>query len=293
MQNRTLPFLSGFDRTLVMLEQTIKMVITCTCLLMLHFAVYGQEEKLEVGGAIQIADSEDPTPDAGTIRWSGSDFEGWDGTQWVSLTKGQNGNRGRVSDIEGNEYETITIGTQQWMSESLRTTKYNNGTPIPKVADGPAWSNLTSPAYCWFNNDSITHADPYGALYNHYTVADTNSLNICPTGWHIPSDDEWTTMATFLGGSAVAGGKMKEAGLAHWNTPNMGATNESGFSALPGGGRDTSGVFIKLSLNGFWWSSTESSSIDAWYHFLSSNHGQLVRFNFRKEDGLSLRCLRD
>ncbi len=120
------------------------------------------------------------------------------------------------------------------MAENLRVTRYNDGTAIPQVIDNTAWTNLSTPAYTWYDNGS----SDYGALYNYYTVADTNSLNVCPVGWDVPTDTEWATLTTYLGGVSVAGGKMKESGLAHWNSPNTGATNESGFAGLPGGFRN-------------------------------------------------------
>ena len=150
---------------------------------------------------------------------------------------------GMISDIDGNEYETVKIGSQWWMAENLKTTRCNDGTLIPLVSNDSSWQNLLTPGYCWYNNDSIAYADPYGALYNYYSVADTNSSNICPIDWHVPSSAEWTTLTGFLGGTFVAGGKMKETGTAHWANPNTGATNESGFTGLPGGIRVTTGSY--------------------------------------------------
>jgi uncharacterized protein (TIGR02145 family) len=136
-----------------------------------------------------------------------------------------------VTDIEGNDYTTVTIGTQTWMGENLKTTKLTDGESIPKITENAAWPNLATPAYCWYNNDETAHKKIYGALYNWYTV---NTGKLCPTGWHIPSDDEWKTMIAFLGG-AEAGNKLQEVGTTHWTTQNEGATNKSGFTALPGG----------------------------------------------------------
>ncbi len=141
-------------------------------------------------------------------------------------------------DIEGNEYKTIQIGNQTWMAENLRTTKYNDGSSIPVVNDNISWLNLTTAAYCWYDND-ISRKDIYGALYNWHTVT---SGNLCPAGWHVPKNEEWTVLTAYLGGESVAGGKLKETGTAHWN-PNSDATNESGFTALPGGMRGNGGAF--------------------------------------------------
>jgi len=141
---------------------------------------------------------------------------------------------GQFSDIDGNVYNTITIGTQIWMKENLKTTKYNDGSSIPLVTDNTAWINLSTPGYCWYNNDAATYKSAYGAMYNWYTV---NTGKICPPNWHVPTDTQWETLITYLGGKIIAGGKMKETGTAHWTSPNIGATNETGFTALPGGYR--------------------------------------------------------
>ena len=200
---------------------------------------------------------------------------------------------GSVSDIEGNIYKTILIGTQVWMAENLCITRYNDNTAIPIVTDNTAWEDLTSPGYCWYSNDSSTYASTYGALYNYYTVADTNSRNVCPVGWHVPSDAEWLTLSTYLGGTTAAGGKMKEAGLAHWNAPNTDATNESGFTGLSGGHRLFFGVFEDVGNFGKWWSSSEVNTIGAWLRYLYYNNGGLGRDGDEKRSGFSVRCLRD
>ncbi|MBA7544886.1 hypothetical protein ES705_37247 [subsurface metagenome] len=161
-----------------------------------------------------------------------------------------------VTDYEGNVYQTITIGSQEWMCENLKLTKYADGTAIPLVTNSTEWGNLTTPGYYWYNNDEPTYANTYGALYNWYTV---EKGNLCPTGWHVPTDAEWTTLTDYLGGASVAGGKLKETGTAHWSYPNTGATNESGFTALPGGGRSLNGTFGYVGSSGGWWSSTGSS----------------------------------
>ena len=142
----------------------------------------------------------------------------------------------------GNTYGTVVLGNQEWLTENLKTTKYNDGTPISLVEDNGQWGSLTTPAYSWYNNDQTSNEDPYGALYNYYTVADTNSRNVCPLDWHVPSDAEWQVLIGFLGGFDIAGGVMKEEGTAHWTSPNTGATNSSGFTAVAGGNRNTSGV---------------------------------------------------
>jgi uncharacterized protein (TIGR02145 family) len=148
-----------------------------------------------------------------------------------------------LTDVDNNTYKVVKIGTQVWMAENLKTTRYNDGSAIPLVTDNTEWNNLTTPGYSWYNNDSATYAQTYGALYNWYTV---ETGNLCPTGWHVPSDAEWTTLTDYLGGEAIAGGKLKETGTAHWDSPNTGATDETGFTAFPGGNRTKNGPFSNL-----------------------------------------------
>jgi uncharacterized protein (TIGR02145 family) len=169
---------------------------------------------------------------------------------------------GSMTDQEGNVYKTIVIGTQEWMAENLNTSIYRNGDPIPTNLDDAAWSSTTSGAWAYYNNDA-SNACPYGKLYNWYTCVDARGL--CPVGWHVPSDAEWIVLTDFLGGEAVAGGKLKstgtiEAGTGLWYAPNINAINISGFSAPPSGYKAGSndlvlvGEFNYLLLNGNWWS---------------------------------------
>lgn len=207
---------------------------------------------------------------------------------------------GSVSDNDGNTYKTIQIGTQIWMAENLRTTKYRDGTTIPLVTDNTQWAsnlnNTTLPMMCWYNNDPVTYnANKFGALYNWYSInPGTNSnKNVCPTGWHIPSDDEWITLTTFLGGESVAGGKMKSTGTQYWQSPNQDATNSSGFSGLPVGLRNFDGSFLYVGDEGRWWSSTEYPAGLAWVRILRYNIANLGRGNSSKQCGFSVRCLKD
>ncbi len=195
-----------------------------------------------------------------------------------------------LTDIDGNVYDTVKIGTQFWMKQNLKTTRYRNGDAIPKVTDPAAWAALTTGAYCYYNNDSATYAAVYGKLYNWYAVNDARGL--APAGWHVPIDAEWTILSTGLGGDVVAGGAMKETGSTHWTSPNSGATNTSGFTGLPGGFRSNGGTFFGVGSDGYWWSSTEFSATDAWYRLLNYVGGSISRFNFNKPDGFSVRCLR-
>jgi uncharacterized protein (TIGR02145 family) len=202
-----------------------------------------------------------------------------------------------VKDIDGNVYKTVTIGKQVWMKENLKTTKYNDGKAIPLVTDDKTWETLTAPAYCWYKNDAKAYKNAYGALYNWYTV---NTNKLCPKGWHIPADSEWTKLTTYLGGESVAGGKLKETGTNHWESPNTGATNESGFTALPSGYRNFAGAFdiagsnsIYFRSNGCWWSSTEQYDFNAYYIRLYNALNEVYSSLSDKHFGYSARCLRD
>ena len=197
---------------------------------------------------------------------------------------------GTVKDRDGNVYHTVTIGTQVWMVENLKTTKYNDGTSIPLVTEGSSWEALSTPGYTWYKKDSATYKTTYGALYNGYAV---KTGKLCPKGWHVPTDAEWTVLTDYLGGWTVAGGKLKEVGFTHWNSPNGGATNETGFSSLPGGYRHWSGDFDLLGIYGYWWSSTGNNSNQAYYRHMDCQYADLYRESFDLLYGLSVRCLKD
>ena len=195
-----------------------------------------------------------------------------------------------VTDIDGNVYHTITIGSQVWLAENLKTTKYNDGTSIPLVKDSTTWLNLITPGYCYYKNDDATYKNTYGALYNWFVV---NTGKLAPIGWHVPSNAEWTILIDFLGGESVAGGKMKENGTSHWFPPNTGATNISGFSALPGGNRGYAGSFYAIGAVSFWWTSTDGDNNTAWGSGLNCNGIDEDRFLDSKRYGFSVRCVRD
>lgn len=198
--------------------------------------------------------------------------------------------RNTVMDADGNVYPTVRIGTQEWIAENLKTTKYNDGTSIPVVSDAAAWANLSTPGYCWNNNDSITYKDTYGALYNWYSI---NTGRLCPSGWHIPTDAEWTILTTYLGGQDMAGGKLKEAGTSHWLSPNTGATNESGFTALPGCGRVANGVFCPIGGYGGWWTSSEQSATTAYGRDVNYGNRNVSKYYDSKLAGFSIRCVKN
>ena len=202
---------------------------------------------------------------------------------------------GTMTDQEGNVYKTIVIGTQEWMAENLNTSIYSNGDAIPTNLDNAAWQNTTSGAWAYYNNDS-SYACPYGKLYNFYTCVDARQL--CPTGWHVPTDAEWTVLTNYLDGESVAGGKMKttgtiEAATGLWHSPNIVATNSSGFSGAPGGGRYYLGAYSDFGNYGFWWSSSVEAASSVWYRGLSSSIGVAASYTGNMQVGFSVRCLRD
>jgi len=193
-----------------------------------------------------------------------------------------------LMDIDGNVYQTVKIGNQWWMAENLKVTHYRNGDAIPNVTDDTEWYNLATGAYCNYGND-INNVATYGRLYNWYAVDD--SRKIAPEGWHVPSDTEWRTLVDYLGSDA--GGKMKETGIEYWSSPNTGATNESGFSALPGGYRSGGAPYHPVGYHAYFWSSMELGSGYAWYRYLSYDSSGVYRGNYDKRAGVSVRCVRN
>ncbi len=201
-----------------------------------------------------------------------------------------------ITDVDGNVYKTVTIGTQIWMAENLKTTKYNDGTIIPNVTDSTFWSKLTSGAWCYNRNDATNNC-LYGKLYNWYAVskATNGNKNVCPTGWHVPSKIEWDTLINYLGGDSIAGGKMKEIGLTNWKSKNNGATNISLFCGLPGDCRGGFNEHTFVGFSGNWWSSTNDTSIGgcAWNLSLENFQEKTDLDSSGKGFGLSVRCLKD
>jgi uncharacterized protein (TIGR02145 family) len=204
----------------------------------------------------------------------------------VTQTNGKPGPN--ITDAENNTYKTVYIGTQQWMAENLKVTKYSDGTVIPNITDNTEWQNNTTGAWSYYNNDAANNAK-YGKLYNWYAVSKTSNgnKNICPTGWRVPTDAEWTVLTDYLGDEV--GGKMKEVGTTSWNSPNTDATNSSLFSGLPGGYRND-WEYHGIGDNGFWWSSTESNGGSAWFFNLGYMNGRVSQ---SMKLGLSVRCLKD
>jgi uncharacterized protein (TIGR02145 family) len=199
-------------------------------------------------------------------------------------------NPGAGVTYNGYTYSSVVLGNgQEWMSENLKTANYRNGDPIPTGLDDASWQATTAGAYAICNNDNANEAI-YGKIYNWYAVADPR--HICPSGWHEPTDAEWTVLTDYLGGGAVAGGKMKTTGTQYWRSPNTDATNESGFSGLPGGSRG-GGDLGFVGYDGSWWSSSEYGADAAWIRSLSYSNGDAYQENYFKRSGWSVRCLRD
>lgn len=196
-----------------------------------------------------------------------------------------------LSDVDGNIYKTVEIGTQVWMAENLKTTKYNDGSNIQHIEDNAQWENTSSGAYCNYSNDEAT-GSVYGKLYNYYAV-ETNKL--CPAGWHVPSQDEWIVLKEYLGGDQVAGGKMREPGTSHWLETNENVTNESGFTALPSGQRFPDGRSWNMNIGGYWWSTTQDPVQEEMIliHWTGSWNYALNIGQDPKNTGFPVRCVKD
>ena len=201
-----------------------------------------------------------------------------------------------VTDIDGNVYQTVKIGSQVWMAENLKTTKYSDNSGIPLITGNSEWAELTTPGYCWYNNNAGANKNTYGALYNWHVV---NTGKLCPAGWHVPALEEWEALTAYINDN---GGKLKEAGMAHWHYLNEGATNSSGFTGLPGGFRAPDGVFYSIREAGFWWSSSACTECDAFpeWHFndawdfsLGAHTMGYGNQHDNKSYGFSIRCLKD
>ncbi len=207
------------------------------------------------------------------------------------------------SDGDNNNYPVVTINNHVWMAENLKTTKYSDGTDIPHISSNAGWDGLysNSKAYCWYNDD-INNKEKYGALYtwtaamNGMVTSELKPSGVqgaCPTGWHLPSWPEFSELLTYLGGDLIAGGKLKETGIIHWQSPNSGASNESGFTGLPGGERNNFGVCTTVTSIGSWWTSTEFSITKAYMFYCSYELAYFSQLADYKEVGNSVRCLKN
>ena len=195
-----------------------------------------------------------------------------------------------VTDIDGNIYMPVTICNQTWTKSNLNVTHYRNGDVIPQVTDPTQWASLTTGAWCYYNNNPA-NGTVYGKLYNWYAVNDPRGL--APQGWHVPTDLELTILTDCLGGESIAGGKMKETGLTHWATPNVGATNSSGFTGVPGGSRGTNGVFYDFGNKGPWWSKSVFNVSNSWFRDLFYSNEIVGRNYNEKPNGFSVRLVKD
>jgi uncharacterized protein (TIGR02145 family) len=195
-----------------------------------------------------------------------------------------------VKDADGNIYMSVNIGKQIWMSENLKTTRFNDGKPIQLVANDNAWEGLKTPAYCWYNDD-IKNKDVFGALYNWFAV---NSKKLCPAGWHVSTDAEWEAMIDYIGGLSTAGDKLKEKGVTHWENYLSQATNDYDFTALPGGMRYFTGDFPLFgNTYAIWWTSTEFSEYQALCRGLHDSSSMAFKASDNKRSGFSVRCIKD
>lgn len=217
----------------------------------------------------------------------------YNGETWINMTLGV------ASNIVAN-LPSITIGTQIWSSKNLSVSNYRNGDPIPQVTDPTEWVDLTTGAWCWYNNDSATYAANYGRLYNWYAVNDPRGL--APEGWHVPTNAEWRKLVKFIDTGAdttcsgcyhstIAGGALKTTN--RWNYPNIGATNSSGFSGLPCGFRDFEGVFGEFGFYGYWWSASSFNTLNGWMWSLSYNNSKVASDGTDNHYGFSVRVIRD
>jgi uncharacterized protein (TIGR02145 family) len=228
------------------------------------------------------------TNNYGTSLWS---------EVWNFTTESDNGiifnpnlTYGSVSDIDGNTYKTIQIGTQTWMAENLKTTRFNDGSPMNNIG---TWGGYNYPCYRWYNDEPITYKATFGALYNWAAV---NKGKLCPMGWHVPSHAERTTLIDYLGGHLVAGDKLKETGTTHWPYSNSDVTNESGFTALPGGYCGTDGIYKDIGGYGYWWTSSDYTDLldhNAWYYLMFSDSKIVFLGTKDKRNGYSVRCIKD
>lgn len=227
------------------------------------------------------------SPAAGLVLWCTDcvpkgELQVFNGSEWTNLTGG-------VAATNIPQIPNVTIGTQTWSLKNLDVAAYRNGDPIPQVTDPTLWSNLTTGAWCWYNNDSSIYGPTYGRLYNWYAVKDPRGL--CPAGWHVPSDIEWSTMENYLGGTSVAGGALKN--IIGWTGTNTGASNSSGFSALPGGFHGTIGNFNDNGSTGYFWSNTEFAPLYAIYRYLTYYSTEIFKSSGGTRGGMSVRCIKD
>lgn len=266
------------------------------CCFSFPIVLVSQNLELDISHTLHLNAAISNTSKKGTIRWTGVDFEGWNGAQWVSMTKDDYYDV--ITDIEGNVYRTRAIGNQVWMIDNLRTTRYTDDTPIPNAASVGDWviaSDNKNPAYCWMHNDD-DYKPNYGALYNWYSLSTVTNGNksVCPIGWHLPFLAEISELIAFVGSV----GNLKQRGHDYdntglWKYPNEGATDAFGFEFLPSGGRIFTGTFIAPAFVGLYWTINEvngDSSTAIWVGYLYSGSPFTSR---NKGQGMAVRCIKD
>lgn len=268
------------------------MKLQLTSLILLIISIHPHlisQVSLELDGAVKISNTTAASSEPGTLRWTGSDFEGRMNDSWKSLTQSAEILPDQVVDIDGNVYNTVVIGTQVWLRENLRTSSYNDGTTIPEKTMNSEWGD-PSPAVCSVENNAKID-DLQGKIYNWYAtdLISTGGKNICPSGWHVPFAHEVETLHTFLGGDA--GHKMREAGNYSWPSGNEDATNESGFTGLQSDVRFETGTFSDEGVAAFW--SQSEATLTNGRDYILNQTNSLLMSNDTKEWGLSVRCIQD
>ncbi len=250
-----------------------------------YCTVVTAQVEMAIEGAVQVGNGNNVAPVAGTIRWNGADLEGYNGYEWISLTSGKTAD---ITDVDGNTYQTVRIGELVWMAENLRTSKYSDGTAIPRVTGDAEWDALTTGAFCWFDNDAATEI-PHGKLYNWYAV---ETEELCPVGWRMPSETDFLNMFEYLGGQDGAGAKLKSTDQDYW-VFSTGNTNETGFNGVANAGRLVDGAFSDyFYYSAKFWSSSEDDASEAWYMSLSSQSHNAFFNHVGKQFGFSVRCVK-
>jgi len=244
-------------------------------------------------------------PASGLMIWcsdcdSSGQLQVFNGIRWVGMTPGEA--KTPIIVTPPAPIETVTIGNQVWMVKNLSVDRYRNGDPIPQVTNAVAWGSLTTGAWCWYNNDSATYAEKYGRLYNWYAVNDPRGL--APVGYRVASNSDWSKLTKFLSPTAdttctncfpssTAGGALKDAGIINWASPNTGGTNVTGFTALPGGDRNSAGVFNYVRSYGSFWTSTSFQPSTALFRYLFSGSASIANNFDDKRVGYSVRCIKE
>lgn len=262
-----------------------------TAILLFLSSIIFSQNSADFEGRLKLGDHEG-SPESGELRWTGSDFEGYDGVAWKSLTRSQISSGEIIVDVDGNIYGILKIGSQLWMRENLRTSRYQDGSLIPELTFDRDWENDREGAWCWYWNDK-QYDDAQGKLYNFHAVQNTKGL--CPQGWRVPRISDWEELVTHLG-SSVAGDKMKQVGTSTWTTTDDDVDNNSGFTGTPSGLRFPSGPFTSLDFFGNvagFWSSTESSPTTSTVRYLFGSESSLDIDTESKETGISVRCIKE